>query len=155
MHSAGLELTKLTYTRLEDNLIRHRGDRLRVSLRCARSIPAHTSHYSRLEKPTRPRIQLATQERLWTITYLYVVYFTSKKYLTQRICTTGAKKSFGKKETKKEKKRPGKGKERKDKEAKKQKRNGKRKGKTSKKDKTRGSKERKKRESSTSHSLII
>ena len=26
-HSAGLELTKLTYTRLEDNLIRHRGDR--------------------------------------------------------------------------------------------------------------------------------
>ena len=28
MHSAGLQLTKLTYTRLEDNLIRHRGDRL-------------------------------------------------------------------------------------------------------------------------------
>ena len=27
MHSAGLELTKLTYARLEDNLIRHRGDR--------------------------------------------------------------------------------------------------------------------------------
>ena len=27
MHSAGLELTKLTYTRLEDNLIRHRGNR--------------------------------------------------------------------------------------------------------------------------------
>ena len=26
MHSAGLELTKLTYNRLEDNLIRHRGD---------------------------------------------------------------------------------------------------------------------------------
>ena len=28
MHSAGLELTKLAYTRPEDNLIRHRGDRL-------------------------------------------------------------------------------------------------------------------------------
>ena len=28
MHSAGLQLTKLTYTGLEDNLIRHRGDRL-------------------------------------------------------------------------------------------------------------------------------
>ena len=27
MHSAGLELTKLTYARLEVNLIRHRGDR--------------------------------------------------------------------------------------------------------------------------------
>ena len=31
MHSVGLELTKLTYTRLEDNLIRHRGDRLYIS----------------------------------------------------------------------------------------------------------------------------
>ena len=28
MHSGGLELTKLTYTRVEDNLTRHRGDRL-------------------------------------------------------------------------------------------------------------------------------
>ena len=28
MHSARLELTKLTYTRLEDSLVRHRGDRL-------------------------------------------------------------------------------------------------------------------------------
>ena len=27
-HSGGFELTKLTYTRLEDNLTRHRGDRL-------------------------------------------------------------------------------------------------------------------------------
>ena len=32
MHSGGFELTKLTYTRLEDNLIRHRGDRVRVYL---------------------------------------------------------------------------------------------------------------------------
>ena len=32
MHSGGLELTKLTYTRLEDNLIHHLGDRLRHSL---------------------------------------------------------------------------------------------------------------------------
>ena len=30
MHSAGLELTKRTYTRLEDSLIRHRGDRHHV-----------------------------------------------------------------------------------------------------------------------------
>ena len=28
MHSGGLELTKLTYSRHEDNLLRHRGDRL-------------------------------------------------------------------------------------------------------------------------------
>ena len=33
MHSAGLELTKLTYTRLEDNLIRCRGDRLTPGIR--------------------------------------------------------------------------------------------------------------------------
>ena len=35
MHSGGLELTKLTYTRLEDNLIRHRGD---VPLRRTRQL---------------------------------------------------------------------------------------------------------------------
>ena len=35
MHSAGLELTKLAYTRLEDNLIRHRGDRYRIYVRVA------------------------------------------------------------------------------------------------------------------------
>ena len=33
MHSAGLELTKLIDTRLEDNLIRHRGDRLYINQR--------------------------------------------------------------------------------------------------------------------------
>ena len=37
MHSAGLELTKLTYTRLEDNLIRHRGDRYMIL--CTRRLP--------------------------------------------------------------------------------------------------------------------
>ena len=41
MHSTGLELTKLTYTRLKDNLIRHRGDR---SYRSATPISA-TSYY--------------------------------------------------------------------------------------------------------------
>ena len=40
MHSVGFELTKLTYTRLEDNLIRHRGERLigrRLPLELART----------------------------------------------------------------------------------------------------------------------
>ena len=32
MHSAGLELTKLTFTRLEVDLLRHRGDRLGISV---------------------------------------------------------------------------------------------------------------------------
>ena len=32
MHAGGFELTKLTYTMLEDNLIRHRGDRLYKSV---------------------------------------------------------------------------------------------------------------------------
>ena len=30
MHSEGLELTKLTYIRLEDNVIRHRDDRYKL-----------------------------------------------------------------------------------------------------------------------------
>ena len=40
MHSGGFELTKLTYTRLEDNLIRHRGDISRnggYGMSCGRS----------------------------------------------------------------------------------------------------------------------
>ena len=32
MHSGGFELTKLTYTRLEDNLMRHWGDRYMCGL---------------------------------------------------------------------------------------------------------------------------
>ena len=40
MHSAGLELMKLTYTRLEDNLIRHRGDRYACSMTRARTARA-------------------------------------------------------------------------------------------------------------------
>ena len=62
-----------------------------VSLRCARSIRVHTSHYSRLEKPTIP---LATQERLTT----YVLHVES--------ITTHAhdkRKSIGEKKQRKEK----------------------------------------------------
>ena len=47
MHSAGLELTKLTYTRLEDNLIRHRGDRsyppVQIQVRGNTASPPHPS----------------------------------------------------------------------------------------------------------------
>ena len=46
VHSGELVLTKLTYTRLEDNLIRHRGDSIRVCLYVillfARSLFLHT-----------------------------------------------------------------------------------------------------------------
>ena len=38
MHLKGLELTKLTYTMLEDNLICHRGDRIQSSLICAHAV---------------------------------------------------------------------------------------------------------------------
>ena len=50
-----------------------------VSQRCARSIPVHTSHYSRLGKPTIP---LANQERLPRIYYTW--------YLSLRMRTTDA-----------------------------------------------------------------
>ena len=43
MHSAGLELTKLTYTRLEDNLVRHRGDRLCMFGPESRMVPTGVS----------------------------------------------------------------------------------------------------------------
>ena len=39
MHSVGLELTKLTYTMLEDNLIRHRGDHLHMQHGDSRTSP--------------------------------------------------------------------------------------------------------------------
>ena len=62
MHSAGLEPTKLTYTRLEDNLIRHRGDRSSCMYeRGPKKISRHSkipcsrgkrSVVSRNEKPT-------------------------------------------------------------------------------------------------------
>ena len=50
MHSAGLELTKLTYTRLEDNLIRHRGDRFKAGIPgVVPKIPSKTRNSHRLE----------------------------------------------------------------------------------------------------------
>ena len=65
MHSGGFELTKLTYTRLEDNLTRHRGDRLyqvlTESLLCLASCnvqhePQRRLHSSRFrENRRRPR----------------------------------------------------------------------------------------------------
>ena len=50
MHSGGFELTKLTYTRLEDNLIRHRGDR-QVYIYLAQRPPLGPSGCGRLEIP--------------------------------------------------------------------------------------------------------
>ena len=46
-HSGGFELTKLTYTRLEDNLIRHRGDRYTTS-------PVHNTQRTTQPAPTAP-----------------------------------------------------------------------------------------------------
>ena len=43
VHSGGLELTKLTYTRLEDNLIRHRGDRITMHA-CLSGVSNTASH---------------------------------------------------------------------------------------------------------------
>ena len=43
MDSAGIELTKPTNTKLEDNLIRHRGDRLGIGLGFIPVIPCTTS----------------------------------------------------------------------------------------------------------------
>ena len=50
--SAGLELTKLTYTRLEDNLIRHRGDRLYPSPHLAIDVSYKRAAYLRVSPTT-------------------------------------------------------------------------------------------------------
>ena len=48
MHSAGLEHTKLTYTRVEDNLIRHRGDRSDVHVTGKDEFQLFNRSYSQL-----------------------------------------------------------------------------------------------------------
>ena len=55
MHSAGLKLTKLTYTRVEDNLIRHRGDRLEVYHYLAKTFSDMTAALKPLESPKTPK----------------------------------------------------------------------------------------------------
>ena len=48
MHSAGLEFTNLTYTRLEDNPIRHRGDWFSCRLLCSLRWHKHAHTYAHL-----------------------------------------------------------------------------------------------------------
>ena len=45
MHSGGFELTELTYTRLEENLIRHRGDRLLFNRHCIGNRHVFNRHF--------------------------------------------------------------------------------------------------------------
>ena len=66
-----------------------------VNLRCARSMPVHTSHYSRLEKLTIP---IATQERL-PCTSKYILHAVS---ITTH--THDRRQSIGEKKQRKEKK---------------------------------------------------
>ena len=46
MHSAGLNLTELTYTRLEDNLVCHRGDRQKITRQSLGCIIDGAPHYT-------------------------------------------------------------------------------------------------------------
>ena len=71
MHSAGLELTKLTYTRLEDNLIRHRGDRLprtEMVFRLAISTEPDPQGSSRVDIKTHPYTAVACAAGVVTVT---------------------------------------------------------------------------------------
>ena len=57
MHSAGLELTKLAYTRLEDNLIRHRGDlRVQNSASILKSLSYRQFLHRITDHPPSPRV---------------------------------------------------------------------------------------------------
>ena len=68
MHSGGFELTKLAYTRLEDNLIRHRGDRLYYTtmtctyLHCCRREEESISQYADLRATRAIRVGLVNAD---------------------------------------------------------------------------------------------
>ena len=59
MHSGGFELTKLTYTRLEDNLIRHWGDRC-MRTPGIRSNQLVLQHFLARDRKTRPALSEET-----------------------------------------------------------------------------------------------
>ena len=70
MHSAGLELTKLTYTRLEDNLIRHRGDRFYIqdsSVRSTRPPSSSSTSSVRAEVSFLNELCVATKHKTETL----------------------------------------------------------------------------------------
>ena len=52
MHSGGFELTKLTYTRLEDNLIRHPGDRWATTIQVKKKPHEPTKTATRTDEPS-------------------------------------------------------------------------------------------------------
>ena len=71
MHSGGLELTKLTYIRLEDNLIRHRGDatycrgvRRIVMVECRERTPSIKKHTLPFFVAVRTAAALYTTHRM-------------------------------------------------------------------------------------------
>ena len=60
MHSGEFELTKLTYTRLEDNLARHRGDRMYM-LCCCSTTSQECTHIS------VDALLILRLQQLWTV----------------------------------------------------------------------------------------
>ena len=80
IHSGGFELTKLTYTRLEDNPTRHRGDRpdwhLQVPTRYVGfilyKIPSHGDHRNTTVTAERDQGKHAKQTAKNTVTYVYL-----------------------------------------------------------------------------------
>ena len=69
-HSGGLELTKLTFTRVEDNLIRHRGDRLLRTYKVRFPAPQFdaklsSSHQRRVMLAAGPR-KSSHEKRMWS-----------------------------------------------------------------------------------------
>ena len=67
MHSVGLELTKLTYTRLEDNLIRHRGDLRKISDPNPHRIKTRSTNSMRVDEGRKGSILLAKKTKARTV----------------------------------------------------------------------------------------
>ena len=85
MHSAGLELTKLTYTRLENNLIRHRGDRPGTPQRHDAAATAAAMLRTSMAGP-RPN----TRRLLYTYTHRQLLHVvlntTSQRVMNRCVC---------------------------------------------------------------------
>ena len=85
MHSGGFELTKLTYTRLEENLIRHRGDRVLLLPEPSQQQKKHSSSSDDGLREGRVRMyhvepQRRSEDFFWPLTALssppsFVSYF--------------------------------------------------------------------------------
>ena len=78
MHSGGFELTKLTNTRLDDNLIRHRGDRDSSGNRRYKGTDTVLGRFADVRQTARSRDPLDVLQHIETNSQAYQVSHQDK-----------------------------------------------------------------------------